>query len=943
MTGVLETSAPPEDEWTGADDDAAERAAEDAHRQHVIRLIVDAFVVTACVGFVLWQLHPELLLRNTTPAGGDMGAHVWGPAYLRDNLLPNGQIAGWTKDWYAGFPAYQFYMVVPSLVIVLLNAGVHGPLAVVPALAAAGLAVLAFRRRDEPRVRVLAIVGAVVALALVGLPYGVAFKLVTVSGVLTLPICCYVLGRLSGASFPTPAVLAAASVPFLFYRGFTIYGGNIASTLAGEFAFSMSLSLAVLYVGVVMRGLETGRYRAWAAALLALTGLCHLIVAFWALGATAIVVLTRFNRSRAPAVPSLLFIGGGGGLALAGFMLGAPEGLGALALLAIGAVVCAFGLWLISESVRWLLPTMVVGGLLALWWVGPFFLRRAYLNDMGWEKLPYRDREPPETTWQYLFPSKTPDVDLRWVFALALVGAGIAIALRLRLGLFLALVTLTSGVAFVLVPEGRLWNGRLLPFYYLTAMLLAGFAVSETTRTVVAIVRRNRPDRAGHGALTALGALASVLILVGLPLGALPFAQRDGDGFAWPDFSPWRLHAGPESFIPSWAEWNYRGYELKESYPEYYDAVRTMAQLGEDRGCGRTFWEYEEELDRYGTPMALMLLPFWTDGCIGSMEGLYFEASATTPFHFLTQVELSARPSAAQRDLPYGTFDINRGVQHLQLMGVKYYMATSDQAISAARSHPDLTEVVTTGPWVVFEVAGSELVEGLDNEPAVIDGVHDNQLEWVEEPIDANGRFGGPGVSWFIDPSRWATFLAQDGPDEWERVERGETPEVRPIEAARVTNVDEGQQSIEFDVDQVGTPVLVKSSYFPNWQVSGAEGPYRVAPNLMVVVPTDTHVEMRWGRTWVEYLSYTLTLLGLVGLVLLARRGAYRWRPPRPRARPAPGAQETADELVAADAPATADLGAPAGAEAVDDGGPRDHGGPADDPAHGEAGRGPAP
>ena len=29
-----------------------------------------------------------------------------------------------------------------------------------------------------------------------------------------------------------------------------------------------------------------------------------------------------------------------------------------------------------------------------------------------------------------------------------------------------------------------------------------------------------------------------------------------------------------------------------------------------------------------------------------SMEGLYFEASATTPYHFLLQSELSASPSA---------------------------------------------------------------------------------------------------------------------------------------------------------------------------------------------------------------------------------------------------------------------------------------------------------
>ena len=71
---------------------------------------------------------------------------------------------------------------------------------------------------------------------------------------------------------------------FLFDRNFTIYGGNIASTLAGEFAFSISLSLALLYLGVVIRGLRTGQHRALAAVLLALTGLCHLIPAFFALG-----------------------------------------------------------------------------------------------------------------------------------------------------------------------------------------------------------------------------------------------------------------------------------------------------------------------------------------------------------------------------------------------------------------------------------------------------------------------------------------------------------------------------------------------------------------------------------------------------------------------------------------------------------------------------------
>ena len=55
-----------------------------------------------------------------------------------------------------------------------------------------------------------------------------------------------------------------------------------------------------------------------------------------------------------------------------------------------------------------------------------------------------------------------------------------------------------------------------------------------------------------------------------------------------------------------------------------------------------------------------------------------------------------------------------------------------------------------------------------------------------------------------------------------------------------MTNVSWSDESISFDVDQVGVPVLVRVSYFPNWKATGADGPYRVAPNFMVVVP-DQH------------------------------------------------------------------------------------------------------
>src|SRR3954453_15113827 len=54
-----------------------------------LELAATLLVVGGCVLFPLMQLHPDLILANNTPTGGDMGAHVWAPAYLRDHILPH--------------------------------------------------------------------------------------------------------------------------------------------------------------------------------------------------------------------------------------------------------------------------------------------------------------------------------------------------------------------------------------------------------------------------------------------------------------------------------------------------------------------------------------------------------------------------------------------------------------------------------------------------------------------------------------------------------------------------------------------------------------------------------------------------------------------------------------------------------------------------------------
>ena len=105
--------------------------------------------------------------------------------------------------------------------------------------------------------------------------------------------------------------------------------------------------------------------------------------------------------------------------------------------------------------------------------------------------------------------------------------------------------------------------------------------------------------------------------------------------------------------------------------------MSTMQDIGKEQGCGRALWEHQtgNDVSSYGTPMALMLLPFFTDGCIGSMEGLYFEASGTTPYHFLTAAAGSKQASNPVRRLAYDSDNVPLAVRYMQDLGIRYYMA----------------------------------------------------------------------------------------------------------------------------------------------------------------------------------------------------------------------------------------------------------------------------
>lgn len=822
-------------------------------------------VVVACMGVVLWVAHPELILQNTTPTGGDMGSHVYGPKYLMDHLIPSGRLTGWTPAWFDGFPLYQFYMVLPALMMVILSVGIHnlflGLVAVAVGLVAAASGLL---RPNLFRYRwALFSLGMVIVVLSVPVPYNISFKAVTVSGLVFLPAAAWLFGKLADLPFPTPPLLAVAALFYIFnrqpsYNGTgNIVGGNFASTMAGEYSFSIALTLGVLYLGVVLRGMRTGRHRALAAALLAATGLAHLLPCFFVLLVTVIIFAVQPAKGRA----------------------------------------------------KWLATMLPLGGLLSAFWILPFVLKRSFTNDMGWEKLPILPADVSQKygtwfthatsngadyygRWYYLSPPT-----MRWVVILALAGVVISVVQLRRSGWALAISSLVLGALFVVLPNTQLWNARLLPFLYLCVYFLAAMAVGEVAYCVAIVVadlvhRRAEPFRPVNWAVTPVLAAAGIIGVL-VPLGMMPGSTH--------------YQVNP---VSSWAKGNFLGLQHKEENAalataaasictvtptqhcaggtqEYFAVVNTMGALGKDpnHGCGRAMWEYDNDRETsYGTPMSLMMLPYFTNDCIGSMEGLYFESSGTTPFHFLMQGELSNKCSCTQRDLPYGTLNMAQGVRHMQLLGVKYYMADTPNTVAQANLSNDLVPVATSGPWHIYQLKDSDLVTPLANKPMVLTNVQDAQHSWLPA-----------AMNWYIDPRRWDVPLAIDGPKSWPRasvtklspkkVTGGTDPRVtdyallpatirNPVTPAKVTNIVSKREGISFDVDRVGSPVLVKVSYFPNWEVSGGKGPYRVSPNLMVVTPTSKHVSLSYGRTSGDWLAVLLTLGGVALAFWLVRRPA---------------------------------------------------------------------
>ena len=130
-----------------------------------------------------------------------------------------------------------------------------------------------------------------------------------------------------------------------------------------------------------------------------------------------------------------------------------------------------------------------VGALLTAFWVMPFFMRRHYLTDMGYERRTDYVNMLFPFTWKW-------DAVLLVLGAIGLIAS---VVRRQRTGIWLGLMTLIYGAWIVVWPQSMFWNARLTPFYYICRYLLAALGVAEIGLWIASTPARlvaPRPNRA---------------------------------------------------------------------------------------------------------------------------------------------------------------------------------------------------------------------------------------------------------------------------------------------------------------------------------------------------------------------------------------------------------------------------------------------------------------
>ncbi len=193
--------------------------------------IADVLFTMLSAGLVASILGVAFLNSGNWPTGGDAASHLLYAKLYAEGLLLSGQILPWMPEVFGGLPFLSYYFPLPFIVMALLS-------------------------------------------KLTGL--AVAFKWGSFLAAMLLPGAVFAASR-RWLGFAWPAALfgALGALAFLVHEQNSIWGGNLLSTLAGEFSYSYAMLFALLSMMAWARAVTLQRGWLLAALLEAASGFSH--------------------------------------------------------------------------------------------------------------------------------------------------------------------------------------------------------------------------------------------------------------------------------------------------------------------------------------------------------------------------------------------------------------------------------------------------------------------------------------------------------------------------------------------------------------------------------------------------------------------------------------------------------------------------------------------
>lgn len=171
------------------------------------------------------------LNSDNWPTGGDAASHLLYAKLYADDLLFSGHVLPWVPEVFGGLPFLSYYFPLPFIVIALLS-------------------------------------------KLIGLAS--AFKWGGFLAAMLLPgAVCMASRRWLGFGWSAALFAGLGALAFLLHEQNSIWGGNLLSTLAGEFSYSYGLLFAVLAMMAWARAIHLGRGWLLAAVMEAASGFSH--------------------------------------------------------------------------------------------------------------------------------------------------------------------------------------------------------------------------------------------------------------------------------------------------------------------------------------------------------------------------------------------------------------------------------------------------------------------------------------------------------------------------------------------------------------------------------------------------------------------------------------------------------------------------------------------